>query len=97
MALDDAAMDLGVVALAAGALVVGVDVDDRRAGLGAGDAFGHQLADRDLQGAPTARSTPPRARPSGLSSIFSMTSTQPSTLLTQSESTVTCHSRSAIT
>jgi hypothetical protein len=54
-ALDDATVDLGIVALAAGTLVVGMDVNDRGAGPGAGDALCHQLADGDrhagLQGA----------------------------------------------
>ena len=46
-ALDDPPIDPGIVALAAGRRVIGVGVDDRRPLLGAGDAVGHDLLDRD--------------------------------------------------
>ena len=46
-ALDDPPVGLGLVALPAGRRVVGVDVDDRRPLLGAGDALGDDLLDRD--------------------------------------------------
>ena len=46
-ALDDPPVGLGVVALAAGRLVIGMHVDDRRPLLGAGDPLGDDLPDRD--------------------------------------------------
>ena len=57
-ALDDPPVGLGIVALAAGALVIGVEVDDRGPCLGAGDPVRDQLADRDRHGG--LQGPPPR-------------------------------------